>query len=797
MSPLPKEIQRVLNRLRWAIRRYVFLEGIALLVTLASLMFWITFGVDVAYFKLSRLELPTTFRLFALVVMVAVLAGIAGVWIFLRLLHSLRRKDLALVLERRFPQLNDQLITTIELDQPATSELQSAMLEQTRREAAAKVAALDLTSTFDLKPLRQMAVVATVLICTLAVFSVANAAGVQRWVNAFLLGRNGYWEPYRQQSLLLKVIAQPGERIKEFDKDRTYKHPRGSDLNLLVVNNESGISPQAVDVQYMSFSATGSQRGRATMSRTGEDRFEQVISQVVDDHHLWIRGGDFTNRYPYRIQVVDPPEVNELSLKCDYPSYTGMDGQEDQLVRVVGTQVSLPMETAFILQARCNKPIRFVDVRSDRFQLSVERNNETQQSTTSLTLFDDKQDVIKVLDVIDSAAPVFTDDRTAFEIPLQVTTKAEETWSTLDGTTDSALAILPDSTLKITLADDDDIYSPEPAALLITGIVDRPPVIDTKRTGVGTLVTRNASLPIQGSLTDDYGLADAWFGYRLGSETGDNQLPLAHAPTGQTTFALGSETKEAVERFNLRPLKLQEGQILTLGVYAKDGDDLNGPHIAHGELFNFKIVSDDELESRLIDRELNLRLRFEQIREEVGDLREELTKHLQSAEEFDNTPAEDSPPASVLSSFVERSLHQLRKNHTESRAIEISFLELREEMVNNNVHNREKLDRIDNGVISPLNVLNDKLFDEADKRYALQRLKLQRQSGVQEAVRQTIPAVDEVLAQMDRILESMRTRGSINDLIQNLQDAIERQRKLLEETENKRIEENFFFDLNP
>ena len=794
MSQLPLEIQSALSRLRWGIRRYVFFEGIAVLVVLACLMFWVTFGLDVVYFSFAKLELPAPLRQFALVVMVTVLVGIAFGWILLRLFQSLRRKDLALALERRFPQLNDQLITTVEMEQSATSELQNELISRTRREAASKLASLDLDETFDLKPLKKLGVVAAVLFATLAAFSVANAAGVERWVNAFLLGKADYWDPFRQQALQLKVIAQPGERIREFDSDRIYKHPRGSDLQLLVLNNEKAIPPESVDLQFVAFTPSGTQRGRSTMSRISESQFVQTISQVVDDHHLWIRGGDFINQFPYRIQVVDPPEVNAISLQCDYPSYTGLDGQEDQLVRVVGTQVSLPMETAFELQVECNKPIRFVDIRSDRFEFSAsidDNEGGSDLSKATWRILDERGDVVETIDATSWIDPNLSPERVSFGIPFLVTTQTQDDAQAVDG----SIPIPADSNLKIVLKDDDEIYSPEPATLMINGIVDRPPVIDTKRTGVGTLVTRNASLPIEGTLTDDYGLADAWFGYRIGSEQGDNRTPLENEPSGQTEFKLGNATKDAVERFNLRPLKLQEGQSLTVGVYAEDGDELNGPHVAHGELFNFKIVSDDELLARLFDREVNLRLRFEQIRLEVGDLRKELDQQIATAVTYDADPNQENL-ASTLSVFVERSLHQLRKNHTESRAIEVSFRDLREEMVNNNVHNREKLDRIDNGVLAPLEVLNNDLFDDADQGYALQRLALQRKNNIEQAFTETVPAVDDLLAQMDKILENMRNRGSINDLIQNLRKTIDEQRKLLEETEDKRIQEDFFFDFD-
>ncbi|MEW4490459.1 hypothetical protein AB1L42_20405 [Thalassoglobus sp. JC818] len=795
---LPQEIQSVLSKFRQAIRRYVFLEGIALLIAIACAIFWITFAVDVIYFRISRLELPSSFRLLVLMGMVIVLATVAASWFFFRLLRSFRNRDLALALERRFPQLQDRLITTVEFEGEDASQLKSAMMERTSREAVDALTKIDIDESFDPTPLKKLGMVAAVLFCTLAVFSVANAAGVKRWMQAYLYGEENYWDPFRKNSLNLRVLAQPGDRVKEFDSNRIYKHPRGSDLELIVESAEEMTVPERVDLNYLIFASGGTKRGRATMSPVGSGRFVQTISQVVDDHELWMIGGDFVNRRPYRVQVVDPPEIDSISLQCDYPSYTGMDGQEDQIVRVVATQVALPMETEFVLNAQANKPIREVDLRSDRFRLRFGRRSEAADSAeeVSLELLDENGVTQKRIALAAPVESLYSSDRSAFQFPLVVTTMAEEEWEKMDNAVPFPFPISADTSLKIFLHDEDDIFSQEPTQLLIEGIADRAPVIDTKRTGVGTIVTRNASLPIEGRISDDYGLADAWFGYRIGSDTTLNQTPLLNRPDGQKDFVLNDSSSGEFERFALRPLKLQEGQTLTLGVYAEDKDHLNGPNVAHGELFSFKIVSDDELLARLFDREVNLRLRFEQIRSEVGELRNSLGNETERAQRFDNEPAVRSAESPVLSSFIERSLHQLRKNHTESRAIEVAFRELREEMVNNGIDTKEKLDRIDSGVIAPLKVLNEQLFNTADERYALQRIRLQQVTGVEESINETIPAVDELLAQMDRILDEMRDRGTINDLIQNLQRTIEQQRKLLEETENKRIEENFFFDFD-
>ena len=797
MSQIPTEVETVLRRFRRWIRRYILLEGIAILVAVACLMFWVTFLVDVAYFRISNLELPTTVRLLALLMMVGILVGLGVSWVALRLFHNFRIKDLALALERRFPQLRDQLITTVEFEDSPTTPLQAEMRDRTSREAAATVSRLPLKETFDRTPLKRLAIAATVLFCTLAIFSVANASGVERWMNAYLFARDNYWDPFRQHSLTVKVVAQPGDRIKEFDEGRVYRHPRGTDLELLVESHDDSLAPEEVTVQYIAYEGNGTERGRVTMNRTGESKFRHTFSRVVDDHRIWIRGGDFVNRTPFRIQVVDPPQVDQLTLVCDYPTYTGMDNLEDRAVPVVGTQVSLPMETKFDLQVRSNKSLRSVDIRSSRFQFSFGfdyEDDSAEPKATTLVLRDEENRIVRSLNVDATPEQFLSADRRAFSIPFVVTAAAEQAWKDLQEPVALPLPILPDSALKISLEDDDDIYSPEPVTLMVNGIVDEAPVVDSKRTGIGSLVTRNANIPIEGTLLDDYGVVDGWFGFKIGTDGSEQTRPLTKLPRGQKEFMLDDGSRGKVERFDLRPLKLQEGESLTLAIYAQDADSLNGPHVAHGEMFGFKVVTDDELIARLFDREVNLRLRFEQIRAEAGDLRELLQEQIEKLQVNSSESDTQNDGNAGLASFVERSLHQLRKNQTESRSIEVSFRDLREEMVNNGIDSREKLDRIDLGVIEPLAVLNEELFVQADQRYALQRLALQRSSGIGDALSDTVPAVDAVIAQMDKILEEMRDRGTINDVIQNLQNLIETQQKLLQETEDKRIEENFFFD---
>jgi hypothetical protein len=95
-----------------------------------------------------------------------------------RLFHDFHPRALALVLERRFPQiLGDRLITAVELDDPqATTQFgySPAMVEETIHEAAQRVEKLPLGEVFDWRRLARQGL--TVLIVTLGGYLVAGGA---------------------------------------------------------------------------------------------------------------------------------------------------------------------------------------------------------------------------------------------------------------------------------------------------------------------------------------------------------------------------------------------------------------------------------------------------------------------------------------------------------------------------------------------------------------------------------------------------------------------------------------------
>ncbi len=796
---VPPAIARILRRLRRSIRSYVLLEGTAFVVALICILFWISLGLDWAHFQLRHLELPVWFRK-------AFIIGTAGLfllsfttWVFLRLVRSLRTKALALLLERRFPELDDRLITAVELPESLSGReepLTRSMLNRTIEEVSRATDGLALGDLFDKARLFRVVAAALLLVASIGGLAWANEQALHRWSRAYVGWEDEYW--IRETQLQVAVLVQPGDRIKRF-KDMTYKHPRGSDLTLLVEVPEGKNVPDQITMDYQL--ATGRGNGRVLLTKVDERLFRHSFGSILDDVDFWVQGGDFINRRPYHVTSVAAPRIDQVVLKCDYPDYTGLDTLDEngtpvrEVRRVQGTQISLPMETDFQLVATANKPLVSVRVQTERFELNLSQN---QASVTFLSPDGEPQRSFPLPREPFIATSDDAPSQQSFQLPFLLT--ASSTALESESSPTFPLPIAADSTLRIYLEDQDEIISIEPARLILNGIADQPPTVETELRGIGTAITRKATIPIAGSISDDYGVTKARFHFRVDNDEKWRNRPLRNSPEGEPKrFQLARNKAQQFEQFEVLPLDLSIGQKLALTVHAEDGDNLNGPNASRGERYVFKIVSNEELLTLLYGRELNLRRRFEQIISEVQDTRKDLTLHRSRAEDADQLresrpePEKDSEQDSQLNTIdtavslsVGRALHRILKNHTEANVIEESFGEILEELVNNGVHTRQMVVRIDNLIVKPLGNINRTDFPRVDESISLCKLAIEKNQNPIPKIDASLDAIAIMLVHMKSVLAEMRDLVKFHEALKDLKLIIDAQQTLSEETKKER-----------
>ena len=95
----------LLGHLRYRLRRYVWLEGFAAAIAWLGVAFWATLAADWFF------EPPPPVRAVMLAAMVAGLMLVLFRKIACRTFVPITDANAALILERRFPQLNDSLLT--------------------------------------------------------------------------------------------------------------------------------------------------------------------------------------------------------------------------------------------------------------------------------------------------------------------------------------------------------------------------------------------------------------------------------------------------------------------------------------------------------------------------------------------------------------------------------------------------------------------------------------------------------------------------------------------------------------
>ena len=817
-SPRPA-IASLLSDLKRRIRSYVLLEGAALVIVVLASAFWLTLVLDWMYFRLTGLELPVWFRGTVAITTLVLAAAGAMFWIVLRLFRRFRARALALVLERRFPEMGSRLITAVEMGEarsPRDSQLTAAMLERTIDEAARLAASLPISSVFDRTPLRRAVGAAGVLIVSVGVLAVAEPQAIARWGRAFVARDATYWP--RETRLIVRAIVQPGDRVRDF-RGGELKHPRGVDLTLLVEAADGSRAPASVELEYVLDGGRGA--GRIDMVQSNESQFRHTLSGLLDSLSLWVSGGDFVSRVPLRVEVVEPPRFDRVSLVCDYPAYTDLARDADgnarpRTVEVEGSQVALPMETSFAFHARANKPLVALRIETDALRIHLTRQGARVARRTPAGELGPEQslpaagkEAFLSSDGLDASLPFILTSRADPKI-ADATNPKNAKPGTADPKRKAApkvaeilslpvtlpIAIPADARLRMELEDTDDIASVEPIRVVINGVADTPPAITTELRGIGTSITRKATIPVGGTITDDYGVAKAQFEFRLGKDPQWRPYPFRHSPAGfPKNFTMQRDEADKTERFQVLPLDLKVGQKLILSVAADDGDNINGPHRSRGEEYAFQIVSDEDLLALLYVKEVNLRERFERIIAELETVQKDLIEHRGRAKEPPANGSRGGKPTGDTESFGDlqtavavcavRSLHQIRKNSVETASIEESFRGLLEELVNNAVHTQQMAERIGERIVRPLHTANEKDFPAADEAVGLFKLEVDAQRDPVPQIDASIRAVANVITRLKSALAEMQDLVKFHEAIARLQKLIKDQDQIIDETKQE------------
>ena len=801
---LTPSVRTLLGGVRRRIRQYSIATGLLFLVCVVGCVFWATIAVDTAWFALQKLELPVGLRAICLAILLPSLLWIIGSRLLFPLIRRLRDNDIALLLERKFPQFQDRLITSVESSAGYQNDgpLVNSMLHRSIVEADAIASGVNATDLFDTNALRRLAWSAAILTMSIVVYAIMQPNVMSRWYSAFIRCDDVYHT--RTTFFEVSVIAQPGDRRRPFtqvDQDYVYRHPRGMDLELeLVVPERSSsegapwVVPERVRIDVIRQDGS---RSRAYVSATNHRVFRFVLSRLQEAVRLEFLAGDYRSTEHYLVEPVSLPTIDNIRLECRYPEYTRWNQLRETSVTVLGSEVSIPQGTTFELIAASAKPLQSVRIVTDWFEVSGDRESTRVVSREGFSVQSSLPDgmispdglMIRGQFRLVSEGMTFESDGQA-AVPGQggpsdnmneaVTDALSQL--VLDGT---QLPIASNSAIRFFLHDVDDVMSVNPETLRIRGIRDEPPNIVARGVGIDNAITRLARIPVAGRITDDYGIEAAGFQFVVDDETNWRPRPFRQSPaTNSIDFELARDENNAFELFEVQPLELSEGQNLTLAIVATDGNVIPAPGVSRSEPMLFRIVSNEELLSLLYTREIALRRRFEEVISQLEQVRDDLVFHQTAARRLDSGDQSliKNEDATAVTTCVTRSGNTLRRQTNELSSIADGFDEIIQQLLNNAVPPQQLAENMRADILAPIRDVSGKPMSDADRALGDLRVAAVDRKPVSSLISISADRVSDVVSRLRVILESVRDMAEFHEALRDLKAILEEQQKLLDET---------------
>ncbi|MCG3125969.1 MAG: hypothetical protein CHACPFDD_00797 [Phycisphaerae bacterium] len=334
------------------------------------------------------------------------------------------------------------------------------------------------------------------------------------------------------------------------DASGVLRAPRGEEFRLIA--QIDGEPPPTADVVW--WTASG-KRGRDSMTRVGDSRFESTFAALSEDLRFQLIGGDEHTR-EYRVQVVERPRVVSTQVHVSPPAYTGLPPF------TVDRQpfVEAPLDSALRIEARANKP------------LAEARVVRPDGSTIACVLSGDL--AVARLEPAEAGSYQFD------------------------------------------LVDRDGWKDRNPLRFGVRLTADHAPSLKLALSGAGEIVTPIADIPVELTASDAYGLSAVELVTQRNEEPPVARSPPG-APTSQPASGPDDGAPPlrnllATLRVDLATLGVAAGDTLRISARGTDNNPAQ-PGEGLSQTYALRVVSTDDFLTELARREYALRQEFERL----------------------------------------------------------------------------------------------------------------------------------------------------------------------------------------
>jgi len=752
-------------------------QGIAVLL-IWLLGSFIAFGlIDYLPTRFGADESPRIVRLIMLVIIAAGTIGILHHYFWNRWLVRWSDSALALAIERRYPEFQSTLVTTVQAAGPSarlkSKDLDAiehpnrpGMIELAARKAVDKIASIDVRSLVQLSTLQWEL---GLLAATLGLFGVGSLLHpdlVSHWSKRLYGLSDAPWPRRTSLGVVgLELDVPPFTNSPTRDRylvpmeNNRLLAPKGSSVRLRTTAKDLLAEPY--DKCALHYRDRSGNRGRASMlSYSSSNPREFILDgpplEAINDN-LWfsIVGGD-ARLSNLVLETVDAPLALSTNLDVSYPSYLQRStkttwGNERLEFR---NGMRLPQGTQVGFWIRANKPIRKIDV----MQVSgASGEDSTKQYTVEL-------------------------DKPALEFAIPST------------------VLLGNLFVELRLWDDLGLCSTRVQQYVIAATADKVPEIDFVLEGISTAITENAKLPIRSKIKDDYDLDQTWIESRIDEqETVKTELQVSSQGSGDFDIDLKAMKDAGAMTPNV-------GSVFSLMVAASDFFDVpsspDAPSVAHvgrSTPIQLSVVTEDQFLILLDRREAAMRRRLEQIISELGQLRDLLILTNKNNTQTPEPSAEDpsgsaeskETPAQARSRILllrsQQAAAQVAKSEGELNGVLSEISMLVAELINNRIDSNDRRERLGNKIKAPL----ESLLESKWRPFALQINQLEgtlaklTPEELSSQIDQGVAKNNEIIASLNAILADMIEIQDLNEIIDRVRGLLDQQSKILDRSKQE------------
>jgi len=562
--PLQQRLAALRTRVRWLVLAYGF--------------FWAVTAAVAAVVVLGLIDYLIRFQDVGLRVICSLAALGAVGWsiyrfLYLPLVHKLGDAELALRVQRRFPWLGDRLVSAVEFlgqseDDPLAGS--AALRKTVIAEADAQSDQLDFVQAVDPRPSLR-AGMAGAIVCLLAAVLIVLDPLSARTALARLVNPFGSTAWPQKTHLALR--------------ERVTRVARGGAFAVEVFDAQGARLPDDLRIDYRLETPDG--RVTEESQRLTEAAGAAVARRenVQRPFSYRVEGGDDRSMPWIAVDVVDPPEIDTLSIRLSPPPYTGWPAHaaEKHIRALVGTAVAMQGKTTKALRSAA---LCFEGGRRVPAQLSPDGFRFT----------------------------VPPEDAEASE-PIRKGVRPPR-FKGSDPFSDRLLVIERSGAYWFELVDREGIANAQPSRWEILAVTDAPPDVDIEEPDETLFVTARAEVPLTVVVRDDLAVWRADLVVRpagvaeedAAAETltlplwvGPDKAPAA-SETALGAGELSGDRRVLRRRWPLAELGLTPGDQLLFHATASD----YLPQTSESQPRRLAIITPEELQDRIAARQARI-----------------------------------------------------------------------------------------------------------------------------------------------------------------------------------------------